>query len=167
MNTFFTGEERRITALLLKYWESLKTEEGDSVPHIKSFDRDNFNQDIWKDNCFEIDVIYEDDNINEVKDYQLIFIGEKIKGLYVDGFFSHSEEDGIISTSVSSVTDICDSIVQNAEMLREDRELQYVNGTIKLRQCFLPFIDDRARIVKIIGALNYKIYSSKYDRYED
>lgn len=173
MNGLFIGKERRVTALLFEYWKSLKKEEDTSIPNIRYFEKGDFDPDIWQKNCFEIYVNYDVNNLEEVTGFSFGFIGEKIKSLDEDirvssefGMFSTHDKKEIIDEEIH---DICDSIVQNSEPVTQEYDLQYdSDGTIKIRRCFLPFIDDNQKIVKIIGALNYKIYNfDKDDGYEN
>ena len=142
--------ERRITFLLLSYWERLR--KGRLMPTEAEINPDDL-QDLW-DCCFLVHV-----KDLEKPDYNYTYLGSALQAAYQGELVGDSLPD-IATINASKITGNFARVIEKATPWQEDGEFVNLhNDIVKYRQCLLP-LGKNGKVEAVFGGMHFNIFKN-------
>ena len=140
--------EKRITFLLLSYWERLR--KGRLMPTEADIDPENL-QDLW-DYCFLVHV----KDLGK-PDYNYTYLGSALKAAY-QGELAGDMLPDIATINASKITGTFAKVIESAKPLHDEGEFMNLhNDIVKYRQCLLP-LGENGQVDAVFGGMRFKIF---------
>ncbi len=143
-------EYRRLSDILLKYWEQLR---GDrAFPDENQIDPD-FLHGVW-DHCFLVDAT----EASTRNGYKYAYLGKDLINAYGDGI-TEEEAMELVSTDSHKVGDMFAEVEEQKTFVFHESEFtNSKNVRIKYRQILLPLGKTDDQVDFILGGMNWKAH---------
>lgn len=142
-------DERRITEILLAYWNKRR---GDRLfPSPQEINPKDLTE-IW-DNCFMIRLVSDPEEEDE---FRYTYLGSSIVAAYGDNLTGADIYTSLMSPSGARIADIFDKVATSKKPLVESSEfLNTQNVIIRYRQCVLPLGEKEDEVTHLIGGMRW------------
>lgn len=145
------SRERRITELLLGYWNIIK---GNRL--FPKYDDVNSHDisDIW-DNCFIVHIT----NSSEKNKYNYLYLGTNLEQAYNGDSLTIDDAPPLASPMVDRLVNKYEEVLRSrAPIIEEDAFVNARGKTVRYRQILLPLGPNDSEVSHILGGMRYKLY---------
>jgi hypothetical protein len=143
------GKERRISLILLQYWNALR--EDRPFPSEDEVDPDQLTH-VWA-HCFLLQLR----DIEQVVDYNYSYLGPEIVKPYETGMLD-AENTTMISPNANRLAASFQHVIETEDPLLDEGECLTTSGDlVRFRQCMMPLGTD-GKIHSILGGAWYKLF---------
>lgn len=148
---FNDGMERRISLMLLQYWNELRDERP--MPTEDELDPDRLTA-IWQ-HCFLLQIR----DIKHVIDYNYTYLGPALMQAYEDGTLDRFNGK-MVAPDANRLASLYEQVIKTHDPLLDEGEYTMPGGrVIRFRQAMLPLGDTTGKVHSILGGAWFKVFS--------